>query len=266
MRRLGQHFLHPAWAAKVAAIISPAAGETILEIGAGEGALTDQLAAAGATVWAIEIDSRLCEDLRRRFRDARTVQILREDILTVDAEALFPPGARIRVAGNLPYYISSPILFRLLDLRARIADATVMLQREVAGRVAAKPGGKEYGVLSVMLQLYTDVQIVLSLPPGAFRPPPTVESALVRLEFSAAPRLPVSDERTFARLVRAAFRERRKTLRNNLKALLGGREGAIDAALEGTGIDGTRRAETLAVSEFSALANFLVGDGGTAML
>ena len=295
MRRLGQHFLDPTWAARVADAIVPAAADVFVEIGAGEGVLTNELAARGARVVAVEIDPALCERLRARFvprQDQGDPELRRRfdtaiavhcgNILDADLDTLLPdlaadpvpqpstvgPGDRwrVRIAGNLPYYISSPILFRLLEWRARVHDACVMLQQEVAERVAAPPGGKEYGVLSVMVQLYADAGIVLRLPRGAFRPPPKVQSAVVRLRFLPALRHPVTDERAFGRLVRAAFRERRKTIRNNLRSAVARGEAGAVAALEAAGIDGRRRAETLTVEEFARLSNFLVGGGSSSVV
>ena len=264
-RRYGQHFLEPAWVDKVVRLIDPRPDETFIEIGPGRGALTRPLAARAKAITAYEIDRELAAELREE--SSPNVTIIQGDFLEANPEPR-PPNP-IRVAGNLPYNVASPILFKLVDLSRRgiaLGDATVMLQREVADRVAARPGSRDYGVLSVLIQHRASVERLLVLPPGAFRPPPKVHSAVVRLRFHA-PDPPVRDEQRLADLVQAVFTRRRKTLANALLALrvrTGSgtgptRIGPAEAltALTAAELDGRRRPETLTVAEFVRLADTL---------
>jgi 16S rRNA (adenine1518-N6/adenine1519-N6)-dimethyltransferase len=274
-RRFGQHFLEPVWADKLVAAIAPQPGDAFLEIGPGRGVLTRRLAAGGAPVVGVEVDRDLAAALAAGAPP--NVRIVTADVLEVDlarlaAElgALAAPGvpARVRFIGNLPYNISSPILFRILDLHRRHgvpADATLMLQREVADRLVAVPGTGEYGVLSILLQRHADIERILALPPGAFRPQPRVRSSVVRLRFRA-PAVQVADTALFVALVRALFTRRRKTLGNALQpfaAVLGveGRE-----AIREAGLDGRRRPETLQLTELAALADRLAAGRDRAVL
>jgi 16S rRNA (adenine1518-N6/adenine1519-N6)-dimethyltransferase len=262
-RRFGQHFLAPAWGAKVVAAIAPAPGDVFLEIGAGTGALTLPLAATGAPVLAVEIDRDLVAELAPRLPANVTLaggDFLKLDVLPILSglgpqgppdEGAAPPR-RIRVVGNLPYNISTPIVFKLIDLARRsplLSDATVMVQREVAERLAARPGTKDYGVLTVLTQLHALVRPLVELPPGAFVPRPRVSSTLVRLAFGP-PTARVTDEALFERLVRVLFGERRKMLQNSIKRF--DRTGPAVLAL--SRLDGRRRPETLQVVEIARLA------------
>src|SRR5262252_186845 len=181
-RRFGQHFLETAWVDKVIGAIAPRSDETFIEIGPGRGALTRPLAARAKQVLAYEIDRDLAADLRKSMPP--NVTILEGDFLTSNPESRIPNPAR--VAGNLPYNVASPIMFQLVDWVRRgipLADATLMLQREVADRLTAKPGSRDYGVLAVLIGHRAKVERLMTLPPGAFRPPPKVQSAVVRLAF-----------------------------------------------------------------------------------
>ncbi len=256
-KRFGQHFLEPAWADKVLEAIAPCPNDRFLEIGPGPGILTLRLAPRVARLVAVEIDRDLAAALQPRL--PHNASLVVADILEVDLDAVLPPPdivAPLRVAGNLPYNISSPILFRLEDLnRTRpINDATLMLQREVADRLLARPGTAEYGVLSVFIQWRAEVTRLLSLPPGAFRPPPAVRSSLIRVAFRP-PIHPVADERVFERMVRAMFAQRRKTLSNALGPF--GVEVGRNAgdALKAADIDPRRRPETLEIVEITRLAD-----------
>ena len=273
-KRFGQHFLESAWVEKVIRAIDPKPDELFIEIGPGRGALTRPLAARAKAVTAYEIDRDLVADLRAAAIPNLTV--VEGDVLaesanleprTLNAEPRNPNP--IRVAGNLPYNVASPLLFKLAELYANglvIGDATLMLQREVADRLIASPGTKEYGVLSVLIRHNASVEMLLKLPPGAFRPAPKVQSALVRLRFHP-PDPPVRDAAVFEGLVQAVFTRRRKTLENALKAYYqGGREPFLqkrlptpNTALEATGLDGRRRPEALTVAEFARLADFYAG-------
>ena len=195
---------------------------------------------------AVEIDRVLAARLEGRAPP--NVTVIHGDALTADLEALAPPGSRL--VGNLPYAISSPLLRRFLALRSRVSDMHVMLQSEVADRIAAPPGGKEYGILSVLYALYADATIPLRFRPGAFAPPPKVSSALLRVRFLERPRADVPDLEGFERLLQRAFARRRKTLENNLQDSYAN----LKEHLRLVHIEGSRRAETLSVVEFARLA------------
>lgn len=276
-KRFGQHFLEPAWVTRVVRAIAPRADQTFLEIGPGRGALTRPLASQVSRVIAYEIDRDLAAQLEATAPPNLTVvqgdflDVVRADLQAVVGADLGRPkgGASsaptLRVAGNLPYNVASPILFKLTELYTRgwpLVDATVMLQREVGDRLIAAPGSREYGVLSVLMQHSASVKRLLALPPGAFRPQPKVHSVLVRLTFHP-PTPAVADPATFVRLVQAVFTRRRKTLANALLAYGAYRGGDVSrgaarppaAALQRAGLDGTRRPETLSVAEFARLAD-----------
>jgi 16S rRNA (adenine1518-N6/adenine1519-N6)-dimethyltransferase len=261
-KRFGQHFLEPGWVVKVVAAIAPHAEDVFLEIGPGRGALTDELTAKAQHVTAFEIDRDLSAELLRTAPDNLTV--VTGDFLESRWLVDHPSAGPVRVVGNLPYNVASPILFRLVDLYERgvpIIDATVMLQREVADRLTAQPGSRDFGVLSILMQLSATVERVLALPAGAFRPVPKVQSALVRLHFHPPQPAPC-DKAVLAPLVAAIFTRRRKTLENALLAYpalaTAGRE-RIAAVLARAGLDGKRRPETLSLADFVRLADAVCG-------
>jgi 16S rRNA (adenine1518-N6/adenine1519-N6)-dimethyltransferase len=251
-RALGQHFLRDAGTARaIVDLVAPTARDLVVEIGPGEGALTGELARRAGRLIALEIDPALAADLRTRFPG---VEIQEADARSWDYRALrAPAGGRVLVVGNLPYSVSKPILQSLVTARTAIQEMALMLQREVAERVAAAPGGRTYGSLSVLTQLYCDVRVALRVPPGAFRPPPQVESAVLHLTVRPEPRVSLPDERRFASVVRAAFAQRRKTLANALAGGLGLTADQVRAAAAEAGLDPIRRAETLTIPEFAAL-------------
>ena len=260
-RRFGQHFLEPAWVAKLVDAVEPRSTDTFLEIGPGRGALTEPLARRVARVVAIEVDRDLASDLAAR--NIPNLEVVTGDVLEVNFPDLLRHSLgtgveqRIRIIGNLPYNISSPILFRLLDASAStgaVEDATLMLQKEVADRLVAAPGTKEYGVLTVQAALGADVTRLLNLPPGAFRPMPKVRSAVVRLTFRP-PLVAVRDQTAFVELVRSIFTQRRKTLANALGPFAASRGMDPKAALGQAGIDSARRPETLQLIELTRLAD-----------
>jgi len=262
-KRFGQHFLEPAWVAKLVRAIDPEAGEPFVEIGPGRGAITWPLVERSGRVLAIEVDRDLAAGLRARGSPGLTV--VEGDVLKADLPALveewqqapLDPHHQVRVVGNLPYNISSPILFTLLQTAARtggLRDASLMLQREVADRLRAGPGTKEYGVLTVLTGLHADVELLLSLPPGAFRPPPKVSSSVIRLVFRP-PRVAIRDEVLFTRMVRVMFTQRRKTVANALKPFAAGFSISAVDALVAAGLDGRRRPETLQLVELARLAD-----------
>jgi 16S rRNA (adenine1518-N6/adenine1519-N6)-dimethyltransferase len=264
-KRFGQHFLEPAWVNKLVLALGAKPDEAFLEIGPGRGAITRPLALKCEKLLAVEVDRDLAADLEAD--KPANVTVIVGDVLRVDltpgvtAWLGAPPGPanQFRIVGNLPYNISSPILFTLLELAATtggVRDATLMLQKEVADRLVARVGTGEYGVLTVLTGLHADVARVLSLPPGAFRPPPKVHSAVVRLTFRP-PKVDLGNPDAFVRMVRSVFTQRRKTIANALKgfAVEAGRP-ATDA-LKVAGIDPQRRPETLELVEFAALSNAL---------
>jgi 16S rRNA (adenine1518-N6/adenine1519-N6)-dimethyltransferase len=261
-RALGQHFLaDPAVAARIVEAVGATPGDVVCEIGAGPGALTGLLAARAGRLVALEIDPRLHAALAAKTAQWPHVEVRLADARTFDYAALGDrrpaPDGRVLVVGNLPYSVSKPVLLRLWEARAALDAATVMVQREVAERLVAPPGGKAYGVLSVLWQAWADLALLFAVPPAAFRPPPAVESAVVRAAFRAAPRVPLDDPASFVRLVKAAFAQRRKTLANALRGAwpaLGA--AAVAERLAAAGIDGRRRAETLTLEEFGRLAPF----------
>ncbi len=252
-RALGQHFLRdPRVAQAIIEVLAPGEGDLVVEIGPGEGALTAELQRRAGRVIAIEIDPALVARLRTRLP---SVEVIEADARRWDYRSLpRSPRGRVMVIGNLPYSVAKPILQSLVEARTAIDEMALMLQREVADRVAAPPGGRIYGGLSVLTQLYCDVRVALRVPAGAFRPPPRVESAVLHLRVLPAPRVAVEDERRFSSVVRAAFAQRRKTLTNALAGSLGRPADSVRAAAEAAGIDPGRRAETLTIPEFAALA------------
>jgi 16S rRNA (adenine1518-N6/adenine1519-N6)-dimethyltransferase len=263
-KRFGQHFLEPAWAARVAEAIAPGPGDTFLEIGPGRGVLTRLIAPAARAIVAVEIDRDLARTLQKEA--PRNVRVVEGDFLRTTADQLQqafsdqPMSSPIRVAGNLPYNVASPILFKLIELyRAGLplSDATLMLQREVAIRLLADPGSRDYGVLTVLIRRHAQVRPMLKLPGGAFRPMPKVQSSLVGLRFHP-PDPPVRDENRFAQLTQAIFTRRRKTLANALGAypLQTGHSAAT--VLGDADLDARRRPETLSLLELARLSD-LVG-------
>jgi 16S rRNA (adenine1518-N6/adenine1519-N6)-dimethyltransferase len=258
-KRFGQHFLEPAWVAKLVAAIDPKSDQVFLEIGPGAGTITRALAEHAARVVAVEIDRDLAGTLVEE-RLSR-LEVVTGDVLEVDLASLGLP-AGTRVAGNLPYNISSPILMRLLELHREtglIADATLMLQREVVDRIVAEPGGGDYGPLAILLGLAARIDRIMTLPPGAFRPPPKVTSGVVRLSFRSPSELAAWPAR-LERLVREAFTHRRKTVHNALARTSVIPPGSDPAALlVQAGIDGRRRPETLTRDEWVRLASLLSG-------
>ena len=254
-KRFGQHFLHDKnILSRIVEYVAAKPGERIVEIGPGEGALTLPLLRAAGSLTVIELDRDLIEPLRVRASGVGELTIVHRDVLGVDIAAL-AAGGTIRLVGNLPYNISTPILFHCLDHAAAIRDMHFMLQKEVVERMAAGPGSKTYGRLSVMLQLRCAVEPLFDVPPTAFTPPPKVDSAVVRLVPLSPDRLPQVDFDVIDRVVRAAFGQRRKTLSNALK-------GVADADdLAAAGIDPRLRAEQLAPATFVALAQHLQAKG-----
>ena len=248
-KRFGQHFLtDPGVIDAIVRAIDPQPHETIVEIGPGQGAITGALAKKAGTLHCVELDRDLAAALRRRFTGNDNVMIHEADALTFDFCAL---GKSLRIVGNLPYNISTPLLFHLVDSRNCIADMHFMLQKEVVDRMSASPGSKAYGRLGIMLGCHMSVEALFDVGPQCFDPPPAVMSAVVRLAPLGDERPGIDDERMLGRLVATAFSQRRKTLRNALKSMLSGAE------LESLGINAGDRPESLPIADYVALANYV---------
>ncbi|WP_339230750.1 16S rRNA (adenine(1518)-N(6)/adenine(1519)-N(6))-dimethyltransferase RsmA [Oceanobacillus sp. FSL K6-2867] len=232
-----------------------------IEIGPGMGALTEQLAIHSDKVVAFEIDQRLLPILKDTLQDYSNVEIIHQDILEADVESVirtqFKPNQPIHVVANLPYYITTPILMKLVRDRLPVTSLTVMIQKEVAERMAAKPNSKSYGSLTIAVQYYTEASVVMTVPKSVFMPQPNVDSSILQLVIRDKPPVEVADEDFFFELVQASFAQRRKTLRNNLSSFFKEQhtKDEITAILDTAGIDGARRGESLDMEEFALLAN-----------
>jgi 16S rRNA (adenine1518-N6/adenine1519-N6)-dimethyltransferase len=276
-KRFGQHFLADAWAQKIVKAIAVEPGDVFLEIGPGKGALTFPLAASGAPVLAVEIDRDLVRDLASRLPP--NVTVISADVLKTDVvqylSGLEPqrppdnrdaprPARRTRIVGNLPYNLTTPILFHLAEMQAQhrmFADATLMVQKEVADRLAARPGTRDYGVLTVMMEVHGKIRRLLNLPPGAFRPAPKVHSSVIQLTFGPPP-VKISDHRRLEQVAKALFSQRRKMIANSLKTMT--RDPL--PILKAIGIDPKRRPETLTLKELAALTELLHRPAGAPVL
>ena len=255
-KRLGQNFLiHGGTVEAIVETADICPGDRVLEIGPGIGTLTQGLAEAGASVTAVELDKKLPAVLAETLSGYDRVRIVGGDILKTDIPALMGEEP-FKVVANLPYYITTPILLTLLERRLPITRIVTMVQREVAERMIALPGGRDYGALSVAVQYYTEPRLAIEVSPRCFLPPPAVESAVMDCVVRKTPPVAVEDEKHFFRVVRAAFGQRRKTIGNALK-ILGLPRDILQGALSKAGIDPLRRGETLSLSEFAALAGAL---------
>jgi 16S rRNA (adenine1518-N6/adenine1519-N6)-dimethyltransferase len=257
----GQNFLgDEAILDDIARLAVEAPGERVVELGAGLGHLTAQLLARGAVVTAVERDRDMAAVLRGELGER--VRLLEADAVKIDYRALHDAGGKIAVVGNLPYHLTSPILFALLDQPEAVSRAVFLVQREVAERLSAEPGVKDWGLLSVLLQHRATVTLERRVPRGAFLPPPEVESAVVRIAFGP-PRAAVTDPARFRRLVKAGFAQRRKVLANALASARLAQPEQLAAALARAGVDGRRRGETLTVEEWAALERALGMEGAS---
>jgi 16S rRNA (adenine1518-N6/adenine1519-N6)-dimethyltransferase len=230
----------------------------IVEIGAGLGTLTAQLVerVTAGKVIALEADPDMIRVLRAELGTVDNLEIEEVDAMRYDLRSASSLGKRITVCGNLPYHIASQLMFRVLEAGAVVHHAVVMIQKEMADRIVAKPGTKDYGALGVMIRTYADVTTVLKVSAGSFVPPPKIDSTVIKMVPLAEPRTSIADPAHYSKVVHAAFGQRRKTLRNALRAVWP--DDAVDRALAATAIDGIRRGETLDISEFGALASALV--------
>ena len=259
-RALGQHFLRDdAVAERMVGLVQPTQQDLVVEIGPGLGALTGRLARAAGRLLALEVDQVMATALCERFADAPHVEIVLADARSFNytgLSALKPhPTGRVVVVGNLPYSVGKPILQALVEAGPVLDEMALMLQKEVAERVAAGPGGKTYGSLSVLTQLSCEARLAFTVPPGAFRPPPQVDSAVVHLRVRRVPPVPVGDLARLRAVVLAAFGQRRKSLANSLASGLGLSAERARAMCAAAGIDAGRRAETLSLAEFAELAH-----------
>jgi 16S rRNA (adenine1518-N6/adenine1519-N6)-dimethyltransferase len=261
-KSLGQNFLiDDSVLSRIVACVAPTPEDAILEVGPGRGALTKRLAASGARFLAIEWDRDLLPLLSAEFAGAANVEIGHGDILRVDLRQLLESrgeGRKWKVAANLPYNISSQVLFRFLECAGLFERLVLMLQKEVGDRLVAPAGCKDYGALTVLLRLHFDISREFLVKPGAFRPVPKVDSCVLRFTPLERPRAEVGDEGFFRLLVKGAFNQRRKTLLNSLRSAgIGTEDDSLPEALARCGIDGGRRGETLSLDEFAALAREL---------
>ena len=258
-KRLGQHFLVDRNILnKVIRTAEVGKEDVVIEVGPGPGEMTLALARLVKRVIAVEIDPNLVEILKKRLADCPNVEVVKSDILKVDFKRLYKKeGHPIKVVANLPYQISTPLLFRFIEAKEAFSTLTLMLQREVAERMAAPSGGKEYGPLSIFVQLFLDVSIRFFIKPSAFFPPPKIESAVVHMVWKEKPRIEEKDEEWFKKVVKACFGYRRKTLLNALKHSELPLDESTGPKMENAGIDPQRRPETLTIEEFIRLADAL---------
>jgi 16S rRNA (adenine1518-N6/adenine1519-N6)-dimethyltransferase len=243
--------------------LGPRAGETVVEIGPGRGALTEHLVGAAGRVLAVEYDRALVSLLRGRFGGRVGFEVLEADALSVEFCEAIRPAESARVVANLPYNISTAILQRLIEQRACVSEMVLMLQREVVERITAPPGGGERGYLSVFVEAFCEAEALFDVPPGAFRPVPKVWSTVARLRMRRSPAFAVGDEQLLWRIVSAGFAQRRKTIFNNLRSATGELGAAVEAAggaaalLEAAQVEARRRAETLTLDEWARLTRAL---------
>jgi 16S rRNA (adenine1518-N6/adenine1519-N6)-dimethyltransferase len=281
-KSLGQNFLTDTGVSRhIVDSVSPRPTDIIIEIGSGTGALTGSLAERAGRVVAVELDRRLGDDLSGKLKHFENVSVVWDDALTLDWDELvcrakfdFKPeqgsaeAPRVRVVANLPYYISTAIIEKLLAQRGRIFDMTLMLQKEVVQRITSAPGSRDYGYLSVLVQYHCAASKLFDGPPSAFKPPPKVDSAVVRLTFRERPAVEVNNEARFFAVVRACFAQRRNTILNNLKAAASQMTFTSPAedALRAAGVEPRRRAETLSLAEFGALADALYSSSSSSII
>ncbi|MEO5359026.1 MAG: 16S rRNA (adenine(1518)-N(6)/adenine(1519)-N(6))-dimethyltransferase RsmA [Nitrospirota bacterium] len=249
-RKLGQHFLYDdAILEKIADSANISADDTVVEIGPGTGPLTEKLIDRAKTVIAIELDKNLYDRLKVRFRGIHNLELVHGDALKYDYRAI----GTFKVAANIPYYITTPLIFRLLDETDTLTGMTLMVQKEIAERIASPPGKKSYGVLSIMAQLVSDPEIKFIVHRESFRPPPEVDSAVIGFNVLKDKKVQLTNEKLFIAVVKTSFSMRRKTLTNNLRGFCAD----IGDLLKSIGIDPRRRPETLSIDEFARIANAL---------
>lgn len=259
---LGQNFLTSQEVLEDIADAAQTQGMGVIEIGPGFGVLTNELAKRADKVAALEIDERLIPILKDTLSEYDNVKIINRDVLKTDMHELIHEefgDVSVNVAANLPYYITTPIITMLIESRLPVKNLVVMVQKEVADRLCAAPGTKDYGAISVLCRYYTEPELIRIVPSGLFVPPPKVDSAVVRMRFRDAPAVRTKDERMFFKTVKASFSQRRKTLLNCLAANFPQDKEQLASILQGVGIDPRRRGETLSLEEFARLSDALTG-------
>jgi len=267
VKMLGQNFLvDNSVVQRIVETVAPQSSDQILEIGPGQGAMTRELVASGASLLAVELDRRFAPLLAKEFAGNERVRIVEADILKTELGLLLadPPGSRWKVAANLPYNISSQVLLKFLETPALFTDLVLMLQKEVGDRLIAPPACKEYGILTLFCSLHFDISRKFIVKPGAFFPVPKVDSVVLHFRGLPAPRVDVGDEQLFRRIVKAAFAQRRKTLWNCLRAAAFVPEELLAGILADCRIAPQRRGETLSLDEFAALTRTALAAGAAA--
>jgi len=263
-KRLGQHFLaDPETAREIVTSARVGPEDVVVEIGPGRGALTEHLARTGARIVAVELDDALADGIEARFAK-RGVRLVRDDALTVDLAGLTEGAGRAVLIGNLPYRITGALMERILDAHALWRRVVVMVQREVGLRIAAAPGSRDFGILSVATAIRGSAECLFDVPPGRFDPPPKVHSSVVRIEIPAEPPYAIQDEPAFFLVVRTAFQQRRKKLRNALAKLRG--VASVDALLHDAGVDPNVRPEQVTVRQFVQIAHILRPGAGNGVV
>jgi len=260
VKRLGQSFLVDNNITSRIVDASKIGGDDIVvEIGAGLGTMTSIIAERAKKVVALEIDPKLVNVLNEELKEISNIEIIHTDVLRYDFSSPLGGSGKIKVIGNIPYNISSQILFRLIEFRDHISSATLMFQKEVADRIAAAAGTKEYGILSVIVPMYAVLSTIMTVPSSCFHPKPKVDSTVLKMDMRESPLFELSDHDIFLKTVKTAFSKRRKTLANNLKGMDAVRSMGMDVSslLVEAGIDGRRRGETLTVEEFGRLAEII---------
>ncbi|MDP2895633.1 MAG: 16S rRNA (adenine(1518)-N(6)/adenine(1519)-N(6))-dimethyltransferase RsmA [bacterium] len=263
-KSLGQNFLMDRNVGdKIVAAASVSPTDIVIEIGPGKGALTSLIAGRALYLLAVEIDDRLCNYLQERLADAANVEVRRGDFLRLDLEAeigalrqRFPQTSAVKIISNLPFYITTPIITRIIENRSLVDHAVVTVQKEVAARFTASPGSKRYGAITIFLNYYAQMTVLFDIPRKAFRPEPEVDGSVVSIVPRAEPAVKVSDEAFFFRTIRAGFQQRRKMLRNSLLSLGVGQED-LERALHEASLDPTLRPERLSMQDFARLADSL---------
>ena len=257
-KSLSQNFLiNDRAARRIVDSLNIQADDTVLEIGAGKGALTKHLLKKAKKVIAVEIDQRLCRHLEQTFPERENLFLVNKDVLKIDWERLADQEGHFRVIANLPYQITSPVLSLLLENRKSIPISVLMVQKEVAKRICAQPGSKDWSPLSVTVQLYSEVKTLFSLKPTSFFPPPQVESSVIEIEFLRRPNILVSDEGLFFSVIRSTFGQRRKMILNSLSASLNLPKRELEFIFSKVSLDPKRRPETLSIREFADLSSAL---------
>jgi len=253
-KHLGQNFLFdPSILKRIVDAAKITGDDTVVEIGPGLGTLTKMLSIAAKKVIAIELDYELYERLRHELKEYKNIEFIHGDALKYPYERL----ESFKVVANIPYYITTPIIFRLIEARKNLRSMTITIQKEVAQRIAAAPNTKDYGVLSIAVQYHAKPELKFTIPKGAFRPVPKVDSAVIHIETLDKPRVMLKDEKLFFKIVKTAFAQRRKTLSNSLKSV----SKNIKEILINTGVEPSRRAETLNIEEFARIADLIKNAG-----